>query len=79
VSHLSRAFRHAYSKCVRSQQQHWNHPIRAMVFSVAAALGRPSFTPPGMHLVLFPEDSAHRHHSKPIARGIQHAAPAAHF
>ena len=29
--------------------------------------------------VLFPEDSAHRHHSKPIARGIQHAAPAAHF
>ena len=35
--------------------------------------------PPDVHLVLFPEDSAHKHDSKPIGTGIQHAAPAAHF
>ena len=44
MSHLSRAFPHAYSKCVRSRQQRWNHPIQAVFFSVAAALRRPFFT-----------------------------------
>jgi hypothetical protein len=48
-------------------------------FSVVAALVRLSFTVPAYTFVLFPEDFAHRHQSKPIARGIQHAAPAAHF
>jgi hypothetical protein len=79
MSHLSHALRHACSKCARTR-------LQRSVWSVNGApchlpTRKLSKLPPVLEsvLILLPKDARQKCHSKPIARGIERAAPAAHF